>query len=125
MSLRLNAVAVYRTTRPAEAVDYNSVVFQRDDLPVGSIVAEDVEGNFYLWTSPVFKGLHKKGSWPQKTGGTISLWRDHWASASATREQMNRYLSDLKEKAWPEGTVYPHVASDSVALFNSGLTIIV
>jgi len=124
MSLLLKAIAIYRTTLPAEAINHDSTVFQRSDLPVGSIVAEDEEGNFYLYTAPFTQDSHKKRSWPQRVGGVIPLWRDYWIFAAATRCRLDKYLVDLQNRTWPAGKAYPHVSPNTVALYNAGLEVV-
>lgn len=116
MSLQLQAVHIYSTHLPAISQSHNGGKCVREDLPINSIIAEDAEGNFYLYQGFMLGDkMHlKTSSWSKPKNGVMPLWRDYWVALSADRKQMAMYLA--------EGlALHPKVSPHNAAFYNAGL----
>jgi hypothetical protein len=87
MSLQFTAT-VRLTTRHADFVNHDGAISndRRDELPLGTPIAIDAEGNVYIPSDYMSDGIRESFAMPEMRKLMLDkprkLFRDHWRSAS-------------------------------------------
>jgi hypothetical protein len=95
MSLQFTAT-VHLTTRHADFVNHDGRTSQerREELPIGTPIAIDAEGNVYIPSDYMSDGVRESFAMPEMAklmlGKPRKLFRDYWCSASININEPNK-----------------------------------
>jgi hypothetical protein len=78
-NVHLYARAIYVTTGPAIAPNHDGMPFVNPDVPVGSVLAYDDEGNLFQRRSEYDYMPSFRAAWPRPDNrGRVRSHRDYW-----------------------------------------------
>jgi hypothetical protein len=115
MSVYLAVTKFYITTKITRSVNHDGSWYVREDLPIGTVIALDADGNLYIPSSEYSGHMHRECV----NGGVFKssvhqLYRDNWMYAGTGVDQMLVYLAANQP-------LHRRTSPHDAALFNAGL----